>query len=310
MRSQRVTTGMPETTSGKHASPPSYKSSIPLPHGMPVASGDPTKTRRPRSSLARTLVATIGATLLALLLAQNLGLVRCPLNDVPAAEKAKLRAQWRVEAAEHQRESHAWTVERTEHEAEMREWVKERKAHDEEKEEWRRQREEEELHRLEVLRRSQGVYWTEPNGDAHCHAYGTRTYIAYLRDIPGDLNWREVCDYMPPVVIHGRALSRPDKCERNEKSEVVGVWYVDFDEPACRPYWGWIESKGCGPGQPGIERFEGRLRGIGSGEDWSTMCATAPATIGGVHFGHPSSCENRVRNSVLHSPVGRSLRLR
>ncbi|KAI9056516.1 hypothetical protein FKP32DRAFT_1585790 [Trametes sanguinea] len=221
-----------------------------------------------------------------MLLAQNLGLVRCPLNDVPAAEKAKLRAQWRVEAAEHQREADAWA-------RDTREWAEERKAHDAEMEEWRKQREEEEIHRLEVLRRSQGVYWTEPSGDAHCHAYGTRTYIAYLRDIPGDLNWREVCDYMPPVVIHGRALSKPDKCERNERGQVIGVWYVDFDEPACRPYWGQIASEGCSPGQPGIERFEGRLLGIGSGEGWSTMCTTTPATIRGLHYDHPSSCEDR-----------------
>ncbi|KAI9056520.1 hypothetical protein FKP32DRAFT_1616007 [Trametes sanguinea] len=253
----------------------------------------------------------IGAVFLVMSLAQNLGFVPCPLNDVPAAKKAQ--------RATPARRSDAWVRERAAHEAELGEWAEERKAHDEEredwhkqweadrkardtdKEEWRRQREQEELHRLEVLRRSQGVYWTEPSGDAHCHAYGTRTYIAYLRDIPSDLNGREVCDYMPPVVIHGRALSKPDKCERNERGEVVGVWYVDFDEPGCQPHWGWVQSKGCSPGQAGIERYEGRLDGIASGDDWQMMCDTTPATIIGTHFDHPSSCENRVRNSQILS---------
>ncbi|CDO76564.1 hypothetical protein BN946_scf184982.g23 [Trametes cinnabarina] len=237
----------------------------------------------------------IGAIIFAMFIAQNLGLLRCPLNDVPAAEKARLRALWRTESDEHARDVDTWARERTEYEAERRAHEAERRAHEAEREQWAVEREKEELHRLEVLRRSQGVYWTEPSGDAHCHAYGTRTYVAYLRDIPGDLNWREVCEYMPPVVIHGRALAKPDKCERNGRGEVFGVWYVDFDEPNCRPHWDHIESKGCSAGQKGIERFEGRLNGVARGDDWKAMCANAPATIRNIVFDRPSSCEDRVR---------------
>ncbi|KAI9000850.1 hypothetical protein BD414DRAFT_472918 [Trametes punicea] len=229
----------------------------------------------------------------AVFLAQNFGLVRCPLNDMSAAEKAELRRQWRREVAAHQVEVDIWARERSEHAAETREWNNEREAFAREREEWQRQREEEERHRLEVKRRSQGVHWTEPSADAHCHSYGTRTYTAYLRDIPGDLNWLEVCDNMPPVVIHGRELSKPDKCERNGGGDVVGVWYVDFDEPNCRPYWERLYDKGCSAGQTGVRRFEARLDGIGKGDNWEMMCATTPATINGFYFAHPSSCENR-----------------
>lgn len=82
--------------------------------------------------------------------------------------------------------------------------------------EWKQQREEEERHRLEVRRRSEGVYWKELRGDPHCYAYGTRAYHAYLMDVPEDLSWREVCDNMPPVVINGRNVTwPPDECERN-----------------------------------------------------------------------------------------------
>lgn len=248
--------------------------------------------------------------LFALFIAQNAGLVRCPLNDAPAAEKEVIRRQWGHERNAHQAELAQWGREREEHTGELRAWEDERAAHraehkhwlseraeeeeawrrkwdawrkqqeqerweeekrrqaireafrlereeeerqrqtardefqaeregwrrqreaeehqrqaarDEfqtEREGWRRQREEEERHRLEVVRRSQGVYWTEPRGDEHCHSFGTRAYSSYLKDIPGDLNWLEVCNNMPPVVIHGREMSSsPHKCERDVSSK-------------------------------------------------------------------------------------------
>ncbi|OJT15469.1 hypothetical protein TRAPUB_7340 [Trametes pubescens] len=338
------------------------------------------------------------AILLALFVAQNAGIVRCPLNDVPAAEKAELRRQWGLERESHRTESAQWTRERREHIAELRVWEHERIMHREEREDWVRQRArdqeawrkeqdaarqeeerrqqaardafererqeeerqrqaardawkdecegeerkrqevrdewkeegeaeerkrqevrdawkeegeaeerkrqevrdafereraDEERHRLEVVRRSQGVYWTEPHEDWRCHAYGTRIYTSYLRDIPDDLNWREVCDNMPPVVIHGREVSKPSKCERDNKGEVTGVWYIDFDEPSCQPYWGDIADKGCISGQTGFQRLEARLDGMSKGADWNMMCTTTAATIHGVHFKHPTTCEDR-----------------
>ncbi|KAI0638545.1 hypothetical protein C8Q77DRAFT_1091643 [Trametes polyzona] len=266
---------------------------------------------------------------LALFFAQNTGLVRCPINDVPASEKALLRREWAREKEAHRLDLGQWARERKEHVAELRVWGREREiqladqeqlrrafereregwqaerdeeernrqvardAFEGEVEGWRKQREDEERHRLEVVRRSQGVYWTEPHGESNCHTFGTRAYHAYLKDIPADVNWLEVCDNMPPVVIHGREMSKPFKCERNGNDDVVGVWYVDFDEPNCKPYWSSIEDKGCSPGQTGFQRFEARLNGIGSKDDWEMMCATTPADIRRMHFDGPTSCENR-----------------
>ena len=203
------------------------------------------KERTCSSSIGRVFLATLGAVLFSLFLAQNAGLVRCPLDDVPAAKKAELRKLWNFEAQAHEANLALWARERDEHEAEARDWAHEREEWVRQRAEWERERMEEERHRLEVKRRSQGVYWTEPAGDHHCHSYGTRTYTAYLRDIPQDLNWLEVCDNMPPVVIHGRELSKPDKCERN----VSAAWRrVNVTEDA----------------EGGAHRVEERLRACGT----------------------------------------------
>ncbi|KAI0638544.1 hypothetical protein C8Q77DRAFT_1091639 [Trametes polyzona] len=237
---------------------------------------------------------------LGLFLAQNLGLVRCPLNDVPAVQRARLRQEWASERQAHEDEAKKWAGERKDHADELKEWEDERAKHQEERdafererEDWAKERKKEENHRLDVIRKSQGVYWTEPHGEANCHAYGTRTYSAYLKDIPEGMNWLEVCDNMPPVVIHGQEVDKPSKCERNGNGDVVGVWYVDFGEPNCTPYWSQFYDKGCSPGQVGVQRFEARLDGIGKRDDWEMMCATTPATIQRLHFDRPSSCENR-----------------
>lgn len=295
--------------------------------------------------------------LFALFIAQNAGLVRCPLNDAPAAEKEAIRRQWGRERNAHQAELAQWGREREEHTGELRAWEDERAAHrtehkhwlseraeeeeawhrkrdawrkqqeqerweeekrrqaireafrlereeeerqrqtardefqaeregwrrqreaeehqrqaarnefqaeregwrrqreaeehqrqaarDEfqtEREGWRRQREEEERHRLEVVRQSQGVYWTEPRGDEHCHSFGTRAYSSYLKDIPGDLNWLEVCNNMPPVVIHGREMgSSPHKCERDVSSK-CDTLLVECAYVLCRKTVRWLVS--------------------------------------------------------------------
>ncbi|KAI0832778.1 hypothetical protein BC628DRAFT_1348247 [Trametes gibbosa] len=269
--------------------PPSYGSLRPLDPGHVVTA---TKTNgRCRTSVF--CMSVIAISFFALFLAQNAALVRCPLNDIPAAERTELRRKWHLERDAHEIEIVKWARERGQYEEESHRWALERETHRREQDDWRKEREEEERHRLEVLRRSQGVYWTEPHGDPHCHSYGTRVYSAYLKDIPEYLNFREVCDSMPPVRIHNRDISKPTKCERNNNGEVVGVWYVDFDEPNCRPYWASMSNEGCTPGKTGFQKFTARLDGIGSGDHWETMCASTPAVIQGLHFDHPSSCENK-----------------
>ncbi|KAL1940033.1 hypothetical protein VTO73DRAFT_9368 [Trametes versicolor] len=346
-----------------YTAPPSYDSVIQSNERTHLTTG----VDRPRKINVYGVYGVL-IILFALFIVQNAGLVRCPLNDAPAAEKEAIRRQWGRERNAHQAELAQWGREREEHTGELRAWEDERAAHraehkhwlseraeeeeawrrkrdawrkqqeqdrreeetrrqaireafqaereswrrqreaeqqqrqvarDEfqaEREGWRRQREEEERHRLEVVRRSQGVYWTEPRGDEHCHSFGTRAYSSYLKDIPGDLNWLEVCNNMPPVVIHGREMSSsPHKCERDKNGEVVCVWLVDFDEPACKPYWNEIIDKGCAPGRTGIQRLEARLDGIEYRDDWYRMCATTPAVIHFTPFESPTSCEDRGR---------------
>ncbi|KAI0677380.1 hypothetical protein C8Q78DRAFT_1002525 [Trametes maxima] len=97
---------------------------------------------------------------------------------------------------------------------------------------------------------------------------------------------------MPPIVIHGRNITQPPKCEMRD-GDVVGVWYIDFDEPGCKPYWDSMKDMGCMPSNPGFRRYESKLIGIAKGESWERMCNTAPATFGVKHFDRPTSCDNR-----------------
>ncbi|KAI0832606.1 hypothetical protein BC628DRAFT_1347478 [Trametes gibbosa] len=327
----------------------------------------PQGRKRARRDGRTVLVRCLGAILLVVLLAQNAGLVRCPLNDVSADEKAASRREWAeekaafrrewaeekaglrrewegewaahraeigdarrrwaaeraahlaeveqvrnrwaaerdahrdevedarrrwgVEQEAHRAEVGTWTRERAEHVDEVAGWQRDRDGHARELEDWARQRAEEAAHRLELERRSQGVYWTEPLGDPNCHAYGTRTYYSWLRDLPGDLNWREVCFNMPPVVVHGRTFTTPDKCERNGKGETIGTWYVSGTEPGCTTHWGEISAKECVPGKPGFRRYEASIDGVPKGTDAQMMCATTPATVERVQFDSPTTCE-------------------
>ncbi|KAH9850754.1 hypothetical protein C2E23DRAFT_834057 [Lenzites betulinus] len=277
----------------------------------------PTQERPGRYTL---LLKCIAGILVAVFIAQNAGLVRCPLNDISAEDKAEFRRQWseekarlrrewnrewaahRTEVADarrawaaeqeaHRIEAAAWTRERAEHVDEVAGWQRDRDEHGRELEDWARQRAEEEAHRTEVKRRSQGVYWTEPLGDAHCHAYGTRTYYSWLRDLPHDLNWLEVCYNMPPVSVHGRTYTAPDKCERNGRGETIGTWYVSGGEPTCVPRWGDFSDKGCVPGKPGHRRFVAPIEAIPGGSDTQMMCSTTPTTIRGVTYDSPTACE-------------------
>ncbi|OJT13299.1 hypothetical protein TRAPUB_10065 [Trametes pubescens] len=227
----------------------------------------------------RLLLWGTGTIALVLLICQNAGLVRCPLNDnVSAADKTALRQQWKEEWQKHQTELETWKREHAEYEKEAAGWERGREEHKKELEDWQRQREEEARHRLELQRRSQGVYWTEPHGDPHCRAYGTRAYYAYLKDVPGDLSWREVCYNMPPVPISGgRNLTEPDTCERNDKGDIVGTWHVSSGEPNCMTGWGWFEDKGCTPSVHGLLRFESSLENVREGDDQQKMCETTPA---------------------------------
>ncbi|KAI0722797.1 hypothetical protein C8Q76DRAFT_720350 [Earliella scabrosa] len=287
--------------------PPSYRSTSPPYDDSAWRSATESATLlnkhdEPRSAprIRRILTATLGCLLLVLFLAQNLGLVTCPMDNVSAAEKRALRRQWKAEKTAHDANVRGWNQERAFHEKEVRGWEQQRAEWREEERQWEERRRDEERHRKEIERRRQGVWWTEPVGDAGCVAYGTRAYRARLMDIPQNLNWREVCEDMP-VTIHERAIDAPDKCEKL-KRKVWATWYIE--DPQCTTYWDRLSHLGCSAGRTGFRRYSSRLMNLRRGDDWNKMCSTTPATISNVQFDHPTICvdENRGRTGIWDVP--------
>ena len=115
---------------------------------------------------------------------------------------------------------------------------------------------------------------------------------------------------------------------------MYGHWRVDFDEPACTPYWDQFKDK-VRPDCPRnrysfiypdlrvvllkartdgyvsnmslsvvpalkyvMQRIEARLENIRSGEDGKRLCASTPHDFYGRHFDHPDSCANPVSHIV------------
>ncbi|KAH9943285.1 uncharacterized protein BXZ73DRAFT_97335 [Epithele typhae] len=167
-----------------------------------------------------------------------------------------------------------------------------REAFEQDKEQWAKERKQEEQHRQDVERQRLGVYWSQVRRYEQCTAFGTRTYEAELLDIPGHLDWREVCEDMP-IEFHGRRVNRPPHCERNKDGRVWAMWKIDFDEPECTLYWAPLLDLGCTDSDTGTRRYEARLMNLRHGDDWDAMCKTAPAIIHGFQFDHPTVCEDK-----------------
>ncbi|KIM46331.1 hypothetical protein M413DRAFT_441414 [Hebeloma cylindrosporum] len=135
------------------------------------------------------------------------------------------------------------------------------------------------------------IYWDKPQAGAHCHGFGTREYAAKLRNVPFYANGMRICEETE-VSIHGVVLPRPTRCERRWPfGGIDGYWVVDFDEPNCLASWGKIRDKGCV--SQGSRRFQSRLWGIKNGEDWMTLCSTAPADIAGKVIEKPTFCDDQ-----------------
>lgn len=176
--------------------------------------------KRPRAPPARQIIFIILGCLCAMLfIGQNLGLISCLLDDVPASEKRAMRRQWRAEQKAHQELGHEWARERTQYEHEMRRSQDKMKEWREEEHRWEEARRDEERHRKEIQHRREGVYWMAPIGDPGCIAFGTRRYRGHLKDIPFGLPWLEVCSDMP-ITIHGRPIDRPDSCYRDVSAQM------------------------------------------------------------------------------------------
>ncbi|PCH41191.1 hypothetical protein WOLCODRAFT_137242 [Wolfiporia cocos MD-104 SS10] len=218
------------------------------------------------------------------------------ISTVPPSpeERARLRLAWNLERKEHALEQARWMRERREQQESlarlMRERSEEEAAHTRERVAWARERErmeeEQEEWRTEQFRKL-GVSWGRLSW-GRCIAYGTREYSAELQ-----FDGKRLCE-QTPINIHGRTIQAPDFCGAASRGQVKAHWHVNFTEPGCQPHWGGIYDKGCVGGQgSGLHRWESRLMGIASGEDWMTLCSTAPADIGGLHFDAPTACENR-----------------
>jgi hypothetical protein len=136
------------------------------------------------------------------------------------------------------------------------------------------------------------AHWDEPIGGPHCVAYGTREYTARLWDIPFMADWIQACK-STPIQIHNKTLLTPDRCEDLGMGGMYGHWLVNFEETSCLPYWGSFKDLGCTAEKSHLHRFQSRLWGIKKGEDWMTLCATAPANIWGSYIPRPRYCDDR-----------------
>ncbi|KAI0750972.1 hypothetical protein C8Q80DRAFT_543583 [Daedaleopsis nitida] len=288
--------------------------------------------------------------LLFVVIGQNTGVLPTMVDDLSASEKMAIRKEWRLEESHHLKERQRWKIEQDdledrfrrtkesfgreqvaqkkerekwqhERDEERQKWKREeekqrteeekrRRAFEREQEEWAREREEEEHHRKEMERKRQGVWWSEPWKDNGCHAYGSQSYSAHLWDIPGGLNWHEVCMDMP-IRINGRWVDRPNKCS-NDGHHIWGTWFINFDEPQCATRWEDMRdlvsgrrslyclhnplsvtcTQGCNTAMYGTRRFKARLTGLRHGDDWDMMCKTTPANIRGVYYEHPTHCDD------------------
>ncbi|TBU39033.1 hypothetical protein BD309DRAFT_873169 [Dichomitus squalens] len=237
-----------------------------------------------------------------LVLAQHFNIFSFLLDDVPLEKQNTLRHEWRREQDAHAREVAVWNHERATHVREMHAWQHELVALQDRREQWMREaeaeraqwaaeRRSEELRKKEVERMRQGVHWSEAWGNQRCSAYGARAYNARLLDIPEELGWYEVCADMPNR-FHGRWVDRPARCQR-DRNGVWATWYIDFEEPRCITYWDTLRDLGCSSAQSGKRRYEARLMNLTHRDDWDAMCSTTPATINGIHFDHPTACEDR-----------------
>ncbi|KDR83897.1 hypothetical protein GALMADRAFT_236374 [Galerina marginata CBS 339.88] len=139
----------------------------------------------------------------------------------------------------------------------------------------------------------QSGYWDEPLPGAHCLGFGTREYTARLWNLPFFSDWVAACKETE-IEIRGALIPRPSYCEsRWPMGGVIGHWIANFEEDQCLAYWGNFSDKGCVRKGSKIRRFQSRLWGVKSREDWMTICRTAPAVVHGIQIPNPSFCDDR-----------------
>ncbi|KAJ7207739.1 hypothetical protein C8J57DRAFT_1319649 [Mycena rebaudengoi] len=233
-----------------------------------------------------------------------------PEAALDPATRARMRREWDKEIkghetaraeweAEHQAIRRAWVAEVAAHETVRAEWkaehaalvtMRERLVHD--KEAWEaekradEQRKEKEQERLRA-----SFYWEDLRAEQRCLRYGARRYSARVANVPREYDPVQACKETA-VEIHGVEILSPTQCEDKGCGGVFGHWTVDYLEPTCKPHFDDFNDKGCTSPGSGRRHIESRLWNLQSGDDWSDMCSTTPATFRGLHFDSPEICEN------------------
>jgi len=138
------------------------------------------------------------------------------------------------------------------------------------------------------------IQWGPLEKDEECLSYGTIRYQARLEYVPPLWDNRAAC-LATPIQIHRKDVF-PTECHRNNETEVLGIWVVDFDEPACKPWWRDIKDHGCTSRGSGIHRYEGHLEGYLEPNEfkanWAEMCATTPHSMFGKTYKSPTQCKH------------------
>lgn len=200
-----------------------------------------------------------------------------------------IRLKWEVEVNKHNDLRQCMADERSQLDSERQAWEEMRLGERKEAlEEHRRAREKEEE---EEERRRAGIYWLELVRAPHCTKYGTREYRAKLGPVGWGVDQLKACRETE-IEIHGRMI-KPNRCDdMGMFNGVWGVWMVDFDEGACRTFWGDYKDKGCTAPGSGLRHIEANLKNHDAADEWTAMCTTTPYDFNGLHFDGAISCAN------------------
>lgn len=269
------------------------------------ANWPPSRDARPsRSSVIAKNALSIILTLI-LVLGLESGYIYATMNATKTIydplERARIRRDWQREYAaytqnitrlsiERDRLHSDWTTEHDKLQALRENAAREHEKWEEERRQWqeeRREREREERERQKKL-----IQWGQVRRDEEpCVSYGVARYQAHLEYTPPGWDKYTACKETP-VRFHGKDVF-PTEC-RHTGSEMVGIWIIDFDEPACKPWWRDTKDHGCTSRQSGIHRYEAHLEGYLEPNEfktnWPEMCDTTPHTMFGHTYKSPMEC--------------------
>jgi len=225
------------------------------------------------------------------------------------SERNRIRKEWDLESFTRRQEitkllhekdvmQHEWMVEhdnlmefRRDVEQEYQRWEQQREQWDKERRQWREERKKHEEEERERERRL--IQWGPLQKDQECVSYGAARYQAHLQYVPPGWDQYTACTETP-IQIHQKDVL-PTQCQFNTEGQVVGVWVIDFEEPACKPWWRDIKDHGCTSRSSGIHRYETHLEAYLEPNEfkanWAEMCNTTPHSMFGRTYNSPTECK-------------------